>query len=125
MEDTTMTTLSHTTIEFVKQWLINKEVRILLEIDQLDLYGDHRQDPRQKQYRHTKLLAQLHQVRSALAKIDAGTFGICERCDKAIKRGRLISLPTSALCYACKVDLETNDSYRGFYYKRSTSSINS
>jgi len=38
----------------------------------------------------------------ALAKMDAGTYGICERCGHPIPKARLKALPYAALCVACK-----------------------
>jgi RNA polymerase-binding transcription factor DksA len=38
----------------------------------------------------------------ALAKIDAGTYGICERCHQPIMKARLKALPHASLCVQCK-----------------------
>lgn len=40
-------------------------------------------------------------VESALAKIEAGTYGICERCGESIPLARLDALPYSTLCVDC------------------------
>lgn len=40
-------------------------------------------------------------VESALAKIEAGTYGICERCGESIPLDRLDALPYSTLCVDC------------------------
>ncbi|MGH9057221.1 MAG: TraR/DksA family transcriptional regulator [Acidimicrobiales bacterium] len=42
------------------------------------------------------------EIDSALAKINAGTYGICEQCGNAIPDARLQALPQAALCVACK-----------------------
>jgi RNA polymerase-binding transcription factor DksA len=42
--------------------------------------------------------AQLVQIREALARIDAGTYGTCERCGKPIPEARLNALPFATLC---------------------------
>ena len=42
------------------------------------------------------------EIDRALAKLDAGTYGVCERCGEPIKRARLKALPYAALCIACK-----------------------
>lgn len=39
---------------------------------------------------------------AALARIDDGTFGVCERCGRAIPEERLEALPTATLCVDCK-----------------------
>jgi len=38
----------------------------------------------------------------ALAKIDARTYGLCEKCGQPIPRPRLKYLPSAPLCVACK-----------------------
>lgn len=40
----------------------------------------------------------LDQIDRALAKLDAGTYGICERCGKAIGEERLRARPWATLC---------------------------
>jgi DnaK suppressor protein len=37
----------------------------------------------------------------ALAKLDEGSYGICDVCGDEIPRGRLQALPESVLCLAC------------------------
>ena len=46
--------------------------------------------------------AAIDEIDLALAKIDAGTYGACERCGKDIPTARLQALPYAALCVACK-----------------------
>lgn len=46
--------------------------------------------------------AAVEEIDRALAKIDAGTYGVCERCGEPIKRARLKALPYASLCIACK-----------------------
>ncbi|MDQ3916706.1 MAG: TraR/DksA family transcriptional regulator [Actinomycetota bacterium] len=48
------------------------------------------------------LLSHRNDVVAALARIDAGTFGTCERCGNAIPEERLEAIPTATLCVACK-----------------------
>jgi DnaK suppressor protein len=48
------------------------------------------------------LKAQLVNVDRALAKIDAGTYGICEDCGKQIPAARLEARPESIRCVDCK-----------------------
>jgi RNA polymerase-binding transcription factor DksA len=47
-------------------------------------------------------LAAVEDIDKALAKIEAGTYGICERCGQPIPKERLKALPYAALCVACK-----------------------
>ena len=42
------------------------------------------------------------EIDRALAKIVAGTYGLCERCGREIPRPRLKALPYAALCVQCK-----------------------
>jgi len=46
-------------------------------------------------------VAILNAVEAALARIEKGTFGICEECGKPIEVKRLDALPYAALCSAC------------------------
>jgi DnaK suppressor protein len=43
----------------------------------------------------------LDKANRALARIDAGTYGICESCGNAIPVERLDVLPYSTICVAC------------------------
>ena len=43
----------------------------------------------------------LEQVSDALAKLDHGTYGICESCGNPIDGARLEAKPTARLCIAC------------------------
>ncbi|WP_329475851.1 MULTISPECIES: TraR/DksA family transcriptional regulator [unclassified Kribbella] len=44
----------------------------------------------------------LDQIERALAKIDDGTYGVCESCGNAIGKGRLQAFPRATLCVSCK-----------------------
>lgn len=44
----------------------------------------------------------LRDVEHALAKIERGTYGLCERCGKRIDRERLEALPSARVCITCK-----------------------
>ena len=46
--------------------------------------------------------AAVDEIDRALTKLEAGTYGICERCGEPIKRARLKALPHASLCIACK-----------------------
>jgi len=46
--------------------------------------------------------AAVDEVDRALAKMDAGTYGVCERCGHPIPKARLKALPYASLCVACK-----------------------
>jgi DnaK suppressor protein len=40
-------------------------------------------------------------VEKALAKLDAGTYGVCESCGKAISEARLEAMPATRYCIDC------------------------
>ena len=40
----------------------------------------------------------LHDIDDALAKIDAGTYGVCEECGRPIGEARLQAMPAARLC---------------------------
>jgi DnaK suppressor protein len=44
----------------------------------------------------------LHDVELALDRMDAGTYGRCERCGQPIGDERLEALPAARLCMTCK-----------------------
>jgi DnaK suppressor protein len=48
------------------------------------------------------LRSNLHDVDRALAKMDAGTYGICERCGNPISPERLEAIPWTTLGIDCK-----------------------
>ena len=49
--------------------------------------------------RESKFLKYLNR---ALDMIDEGTFGICVECEKLIKKERLMEVPHTKSCFACK-----------------------
>jgi DnaK suppressor protein len=42
-----------------------------------------------------------YQVRDALQRIEDGTFGVCEACDRPIESARLDEVPYTSLCIEC------------------------
>jgi RNA polymerase-binding transcription factor DksA len=51
--------------------------------------------------------ATLDEVQSAISRLSAGTFGLCELCDKPIARARLEAIPYTRHCIDCARELET------------------
>lgn len=47
-------------------------------------------------------LAAVEEIDDALGRIDAKTYGACERCHQPIPKPRLRALPYARLCVACK-----------------------
>ncbi|MCX7805313.1 MAG: TraR/DksA C4-type zinc finger protein [Planctomycetota bacterium] len=48
----------------------------------------------------------LRKVDAALAKIESGTYGICEECGKAVGDARLEALPFAPPCLACQKKID-------------------
>lgn len=44
-------------------------------------------------------------IRAALARMDEGTYGICENCGRPISQQRLQALPYAVRCVDCQRDL--------------------
>jgi DnaK suppressor protein len=44
----------------------------------------------------------LREVNAAIQRLDAGTYGTCVRCGRAISRRRLEVLPYASLCIECQ-----------------------
>jgi DnaK suppressor protein len=49
---------------------------------------------------------ELSQIERALARIEQGTYGLCESCGGKIPVGRLNVLPYSTLCINCQREME-------------------
>jgi len=43
----------------------------------------------------------MERTERALAKLDEGTYGVCDRCGAPIPEGRLRAMPDSVLCVEC------------------------
>jgi DnaK suppressor protein len=50
---------------------------------------------------------ELDEIEDALVRLEAGTFGLCERCGRAIALARLRALPATRHCYDCQQKAET------------------
>jgi DnaK suppressor protein len=48
----------------------------------------------------------LAEVAAALARMDAGVYGTCERCTSAIALPRLRAVPEARLCMACQAAVD-------------------
>ncbi len=44
----------------------------------------------------------LYEIDEALARVDMGSYGVCEACGKPIERARLNALPFAKMCVKCK-----------------------
>ena len=55
-----------------------------------------------------KLNDALVEIDHALAKYEAGTYGICDKCGKKIELARLEALPQASMCLSCKASQTKN-----------------
>jgi DnaK suppressor protein len=53
-----------------------------------------------------RAMQQLELVHAALQRLDAGTFGTCQRCGGPIAEGRLEALPWAAHCIGCQTAID-------------------
>ena len=51
------------------------------------------------------LRTRLEDVQNALARLEKGNYGQCERCGKEINPERLEAIPTARLCISCKQEI--------------------
>lgn len=54
----------------------------------------------------TQAATELDQVNQALARLDAGEYGLCMDCDEPIAEARLKALPYATLCIQCAEEAE-------------------
>ena len=71
--------------------------------------GDDEADASSKVYERERELAisnnareLLEQTEHALARIAAGTYGVCESCGQPVGKARLLAFPRATLCVECK-----------------------
>jgi DnaK suppressor protein len=57
--------------------------------------------------------AALQEINAALARLDHGTYGTCERCHQPIPIERLEVLPTSRSCMPCQARADIGRTRRG------------
>ena len=55
----------------------------------------------------------LKKIDKALARIEDGTFGVCERCEEDINMKRLEARPVTTLCIRCKEEQEKKEKSYG------------
>jgi DnaK suppressor protein len=108
-------------LKAVRGELLSERVRLLEEIataeegladlirDSGDGAGDDQADAGSKTFEreHEMSLANnardmLDQVDHALARIEDGSYGVCESCGKPIGKFRLQAFPRATLCRSCK-----------------------
>ncbi|WP_304454241.1 TraR/DksA C4-type zinc finger protein [Nocardiopsis sp. YSL2] len=77
--------------------------------DPVEGAGDDTADTGAKAFQREHDLALAYNTRDLLAKseqaierMDAGTYGVCESCGRAIGKARLQAYPRATLCVTCK-----------------------
>lgn len=55
----------------------------------------------------------IRKIRSALQRIEDGTYGVCEECGEDISIPRLKARPVTRLCINCKSRQEEDENFRG------------
>jgi len=55
----------------------------------------------------------LSKIEKALAKLEDGTFGVCEECGEPIHKKRLEARPETTLCIKCKEEQEREEQQFG------------
>ena len=55
----------------------------------------------------------IKKIQSALRRMDAGEYGICDECGEDISIARLKARPVTKLCIACKSRQEEDEASRG------------
>lgn len=58
-------------------------------------------------------VARLRELRAALARMDAGTYGKCDLCGDAIGDARLKALPAVEFCIGCQTSIERDATLGG------------
>jgi YteA family regulatory protein len=83
------------------------------EVSELSDYDNHPADAASETFEREKDLAidenlddLISRVERALEKIDAGNYGVCDRCGKEISRERLKVLPHATFCVECQDAVE-------------------
>lgn len=111
------------TLERLKVQLEDERARLEAEVAQIEAedrdtlseasgenaYRDHMADQGSATFEREldmtleeNLRTHLAEVRAALARIEEGTYGRCDRCDESIPVERMDAVPTARLCIACK-----------------------
>ena len=50
----------------------------------------------------------LYEIEEALKRLEHGTYGLCEMCEKPVRKERLEAVPFARLCVNCQSEVEKN-----------------
>lgn len=110
--------------ENIRKYLIEEKERLLDQlharntslrdsVDELSLADNHPADLGSELFERSKDLSiketqtnLLNNIELALAKLETGRYGICERCGREIAAERLEALPHAKLCLCCRKEEE-------------------
>jgi DnaK suppressor protein len=93
--------LKHRELELGNSNGIREGLAIGTSSDELD----RTQDASDRDYAMSNLERnsdRLREVRSALGRVESGTFGICAGCEENINPKRLAAIPWAPFCIACQ-----------------------
>jgi DnaK suppressor protein len=109
-------------IKEIKKSLVNEQTELLKEIEKITDSSDNVKFPEfgnkidenaQEIDEYTTNLATdkvleatLRDIKGALERIEAGTYGICKYCHKPINPKRLLARPVASACIECKTKLQ-------------------
>ena len=111
-------------LAYFKKRLVEKQRQLTEEVGRTALYGKDAEDDSIKDLGDQANTAYtrefffelgngdrrlLREVVAALAKIDDGSFGACERCGEAIAEKRLDALPFARYCITCQRAIEEEE----------------
>jgi RNA polymerase-binding transcription factor DksA len=97
---------SKKTLEHELEQLGDQIDRLEMDLEHKPEYGMGKGDPLITRWELNRALLEdlkvrALSVRTALAKLDQGTYGICERCARPIHPDRMAALPKAKLCIDC------------------------
>lgn len=102
--------------ERVRRELLEEQTKLQEQLERIKSaeyesvgYGNHMADDATEAFEQAvdvalqrKVEATLEEVRRALAKLEDGTYGLCEACGVRIDRARLEALPYAKHCMDCQ-----------------------
>ena len=102
--------------EKARQELLEEQTQLREQLERLESaqyenigYSNHIADDATDAFEQTvgvalqrKIEASLEEVAQALARLEYGTFGLCEGCGARIDRARLEALPHARYCMDCQ-----------------------
>jgi DnaK suppressor protein len=94
--------------EYEEQLARVAEGRRTLTEDAADVvdHGSHAADFANEELLALSLRQRRDQLADAVARLNDGAYGVCERCDEPINAERLVIFPAATLCVACQRSIE-------------------